>query len=763
METTISEGLKAILDKKYDEAYKIFSNQKKLSIEENYYLGELYRQGLGVRVNIKLAEKYLKISAENEFNLAQLKLGELLFHQTKYEESHLYFNKCIINGMPLAKYWLGISYEYGFFYEKDIEKAVEIYKECIENDNNEENFKYILAESNERVGIYLYNKSIDVIDNEEKELLLNDAYRYIYRGAQLDNLYSKKLLIDVWSFRNIKSIGDIEYHKKLIKYECDLLHSNNEELIKFANEIIAEDQKKANYENCEIAQYFLAYRLINGYGIVKDIIKAIELLEKSSSKGFAYSQVLLSYLYFEGDGVSKDLNKAHKLIVDADNILDSDFTKYNLGNYYFSRAHDGDYELAIEIFEKILENNNPYVSIYFKLGSMYQLIGGSKQNLTLSRKYFEKATEFDDLGGIIYLKIFKFFGVGGESDYYNATKDLYSLSAECKEYNDLNILLDFLLKAHSLNEQITKANDIYNNKKNESTEKEKAIQDLAFYFSYVSEAAFNIATKIDEDNIDFCNQIYENFVVYGFNNLLKSHDYKYKALSVSDSFSKSSKFISIIIKNDYLTIEQKYSLGKLYRDLEDYKTSFLITLSLAEIGISVAQLIVGVSYLYGIGTPKNFLQSYIWLNLANSDNIDLSQKFISLLELKLNNDNILFAQKESQILNGSFPLKHVNDSNQIKSNMLDSEIDFIDNLYIKNSIQSPFNFLKLQNNPVKNINSSQSNNNISSIENNFPNKDKNILSTIFKGILLLPIALFSAYTIWFILIIIAIYIFTKLI
>jgi hypothetical protein len=31
-----------------------------------------------------------------------------------------------------------------------------------------------------------------------------------------------------------------------------------------------------------------------------------------------------------------------------------------------------------------------------------------------------------------------------------------------------------------------------------------------------SQAIISLKISIDEDNIDFCNQIYENFVVYGF-------------------------------------------------------------------------------------------------------------------------------------------------------------------------------------------------------------------------------------------------------
>ena len=98
-----------------------------------YYLGNLYEDGLGTERNLELAAYWYRSAAREGLDLAQFRLGWL--HLTgqgirkDFIESARWFQLSAEQGHEVALYHLGQQYEFGYGVPKDFVKALQLYRQ----------------------------------------------------------------------------------------------------------------------------------------------------------------------------------------------------------------------------------------------------------------------------------------------------------------------------------------------------------------------------------------------------------------------------------------------------------------------------------------------------------------------------------------------------------------------------------------------------------------------------------------------------------
>ena len=98
-----------------------------------YYLGNLYEDGLGTDRNLELAAYWYRSAARKGLDLAQFRLGWLYLTgqgvRKDYIESARWFQLSADQGHEVALYHLGQQYEFGYGVPKDFAKALQLYRQ----------------------------------------------------------------------------------------------------------------------------------------------------------------------------------------------------------------------------------------------------------------------------------------------------------------------------------------------------------------------------------------------------------------------------------------------------------------------------------------------------------------------------------------------------------------------------------------------------------------------------------------------------------
>jgi TPR repeat protein len=105
-------------------AAKIWKRAVELGdVEAMRYLGEMYRKGLGVKLDKKKAERLFRMAADRGDACAQSSLGLLLHSEEKHEEAFRYVALAADQGRTSAELNLGVCYRDGEGTEVDLGKA----------------------------------------------------------------------------------------------------------------------------------------------------------------------------------------------------------------------------------------------------------------------------------------------------------------------------------------------------------------------------------------------------------------------------------------------------------------------------------------------------------------------------------------------------------------------------------------------------------------------------------------------------------------
>ena len=132
-ESDFSKGLAAYEQSDYATAVTLFTKAAQNGdMEAQFYLGHLYRKGLGVTLNKEEAFKWLKKAAEQGYVRAQFDLG--LMYASGYgvtkniPEAIKWYRVAAQQGNPEAQYFLGRMYHKGQGLTQSNEEAKKWYK-----------------------------------------------------------------------------------------------------------------------------------------------------------------------------------------------------------------------------------------------------------------------------------------------------------------------------------------------------------------------------------------------------------------------------------------------------------------------------------------------------------------------------------------------------------------------------------------------------------------------------------------------------------
>ncbi len=130
------------------------------------------------------------------------------------------------------------------------------------------------------------------------------------------------------------------------------------------------------------AQYQMAMVHLNGWGVVKDGTKALELLNLAAEQNYPDALFSLAIVYDEGVLVEQNLTKAFRLMEKAANKKLAS-AQFNLGVMYANgKGTNLDHAKAFRWYEKAARQN--YALAQFNLALMYFEGKGIKQDLEMS-------------------------------------------------------------------------------------------------------------------------------------------------------------------------------------------------------------------------------------------------------------------------------------------------------------------------------------------------------------------------------------------
>lgn len=192
---------------------KAFKILKELVKEENAIaagdLGVLYKYGIGCRLNFNKARKWFKKGAQLGNDKAAYSLGYLFLKgfgniDQDYNKAVKWFSK---SEYPMAKYWLGVCYYYGYGVSQNIDKANELLGTNFEK-NSSLNQSNTNSENSSDESPNLLDSQIDGSSSsiDLSEIIEEDLY----------GKWSGKLLKFDWSGKNIEQKHDFSLE---IKYD----------------------------------------------------------------------------------------------------------------------------------------------------------------------------------------------------------------------------------------------------------------------------------------------------------------------------------------------------------------------------------------------------------------------------------------------------------------------------------------------------------------------------------------------------------------
>ena len=324
------------LAKDYKQSY---DNFKMLSYkgdpEAQYYLGCMYKNGLGVKRDIKEANKFFKETfdtylkrANNGNNIALFKLALMYLNgygvEQSYQEAIKLFKKSADIGNLDAKFLLGDIYKKGLGIPRDNEQADKYYKDVFEvylkrAENGNRLAQYNLGD------MYIYGRGVDKNYKEGVEYLKKSAEQgYLKAKYKLANIYrdgifadknkeeSDKYFKECFEFyKNEADIGDVfaQYRVGCMYKEGLGVEQNYQEAIKYLKISADNGNEEAEYDLGEIYKDGLLVDK-NEAEADKYFKKAFKSFSIMAEKGDSSAKFKLFLMYHDGNGVEKNNEKA---------------------------------------------------------------------------------------------------------------------------------------------------------------------------------------------------------------------------------------------------------------------------------------------------------------------------------------------------------------------------------------------------------------------------------------------------------------------
>ena len=305
-----------------------------------YKIGKLYYEGKGCEKDVELAYKYFMKSAECKNKNAYYALGKTCSDKTSphYDpvRAEQYYIKAYNEytdsetGESHAPSYLKIAMADLYANQEndkiyDIDKAIDIYKECIET-NADSMAMFKLG------SLYLNGKGVD----ENVELGL----KYINAAIAAGNKFVKITMAGIYSDSNNKLYNmdkAIELYKDCAENDSD-----------------------------SFSMFRLGSIYFNGNGVEKNTVLGLQYLDHAAKSGNKYAKITMAGIYSNGDNEFYDMNKAIRLYKDcAENENDPDtFSMYRLGAIYLKgKGVEKDIELGLHYLNNAIDGGNSFAKI----------------------------------------------------------------------------------------------------------------------------------------------------------------------------------------------------------------------------------------------------------------------------------------------------------------------------------------------------------------------------------------------------------------
>lgn len=357
-------------------------------------LGQMFRDGSGTERSSSEAIKWLTFAANNGDKNALYEIG--LMYEKGYEDLRQdyktaveYYQEAMKNKDIMSAYRLGEMYEYGIYFNINIEKASELYREAAEKGykkavkklselSKEKRFAEPLPSGSDMMGV----------DEELFQKILNhyppsDQYEL---GKRLEEGHSVRKDLRRAALLYIRAAES--GHPKAIKvFEFDFNRKKQMSVNKDRFDVIRY-AAEARYAQ---AQYSLGGRYRRGIDVPKDYDLAFEWFSKATEQGHADAQFYLGAMYRKGRAVEQDLKKADEL-TEAAAFRGCAEAQHEMGKKF---------ELGINV-KKNLEvafkwymdsaRNGYFMSVY-RIGEMYRDGKGTEHSSSKAIEWFTKSAE----------------------------------------------------------------------------------------------------------------------------------------------------------------------------------------------------------------------------------------------------------------------------------------------------------------------------------------------------------------------------------
>lgn len=455
-------------------------------------LGNCYYSGLGVPQNYSKAfNMYFIAKRYGDIN-GEYGLGKCYYYGNgtvqNYDEAFKCFLSAAESGIIDSYSQLGECYEYGYGVEKDILKAIEYYKICVDK-SIEAKFKLgemyldgIHCDKDVVLGLKYLNETADV---HHIGALLKLANYYKSEGS------NKSLAKAFTYFKSAALGGSIEGKKEfgLAYYFGSGISKNQKQAI----DIFRDDL----FKNDSQIQYYIGTYTKSTNTSVDEIKSAIDCLEFAASNEYRDAIFDLANLYFDGVIVNQDLEKSFYYYSKLKDETDKDVL-FRLA-YFYNKGISckRDRKKAFEIYEKLSGEGD--VDSANSLGELYY----NKGEYDKAFEIFNSIASSNEKGAIYNLALCYLYGHGTTVDTKNALKKLESL-AKSGYHHALNKIGEIYFEGELYKQNYAKAIKYFNQA--EENGSEKALINLAncylrgYGVSIDSKEAYNIYVKGCEKN-----------------------------------------------------------------------------------------------------------------------------------------------------------------------------------------------------------------------------------------------------------------------
>lgn len=328
-------------------------------------LGFFYEEGeeVGIRKDLLISRKLYEISAHMGYFWAQANLGYCFQRgigtNVSFEKSYYWYKRAAIQGLSRAEHNLGNIFLQGLGIERDVFRALEYY-----------------FRASAKANVYAYHSLASCYQNGDGVLKNEDKAIDYYKMAAKAKFVPSLISLSFCSRMGAEGRADAR--------EC------------FKNMIKAANMGNSYAQNC------IGFFYEEGYGVEKNIRKAVEWYLKSAQQENPWAQCNLGCIFFEGIEAKINRKRAIKYFIKS--AKNNHPRAYEKLAYCFEKGvvFKRDYRKAF-IFYKYSADNG-YTKSFYELARCYEIGMGCEIDIHKALDYYYKSAYLGNFKARVKLK-----------------------------------------------------------------------------------------------------------------------------------------------------------------------------------------------------------------------------------------------------------------------------------------------------------------------------------------------------------------------